>query len=139
MLDHQVGNSSGIKSLKILFWWFFFLLKINTKVWIFIHILFFLVKLLCCDIFYYNSKENISIEIGNFIDERGRWKRSEAIKVRTCKIIENTCKHTLEVIQSYTAGDIKVRDATVTSFFAVFFLNGGILTFVQSRRAQKCC
>lgn len=78
-------------------------------------------KLLCCDIFYYNSKENISIEIGNFIDERGRWKRSEAIKVRTCKIIENTCKHTLEVIQSYTAGDIKVRDATVTSFFAVFF------------------
>lgn len=65
--------------------------------------------------YFYDSKENISIEIGNFIDERGFMKKekkyqevvSEAIKVRTCKIIENTCKHTLEVIQSYTAGDIK--------------------------------
>lgn len=61
---------------------------------------------------------------------------SKAIKVRTCKIIENTCKHTLEVIQSYTAGDIKVRDATIT-FLLFFFLNGGIFDFCAEQKSTE--
>lgn len=68
---------------------------------------YFFKGLLCWDILW--RKKNIYWNRLFFIYYEKRKKVSrgivnEAIKGRTCKIIKNTCKHTLQVIQSYTTG-----------------------------------